>query len=106
MSDSERPTDPAPPDFASQYGGDPTLYLIDRVASLSDAVCSPEGVVHMIRQEAKQNHETVMHMLKTLTDAVFRIEAKVNELSEEQETHAARIKLVERHHHAGNGAAK
>ena len=88
-----------------EYGGDLPLAIIDRVASLSDAVCSPEGVVHMIRLEARQNNETVMHMLKTLTDAVFRIEAKVNELSDEQETHAARIKLVERHH-VGNGAAK
>ena len=104
MSD-ERPTDPAPPDFASQYGGDPTLYMIDRVASLSDAVCSPEGIVAMIRQEAKQHHEASMRMLVTLADAVLRIEAKVNELSDEQETHAARIKLVERHH-VGNGASK
>jgi hypothetical protein len=104
VSDSQRPTDPAPPSFASAYGGDPTLYLIDRVAALSDAVCSPEGIVAMIRQEGAQHHEQCMSTLRTLTDAVLRIEARVNELADEQDHHAARIKLVERQ--SGNGASK
>jgi hypothetical protein len=83
------------------------LAIIDRIATISDAVCSPEGVVAMIRLEARQNHESTMHVLKTIADAVLRIEAKVAKLEHGQDKHEHRIHAVEIHHHSnGNGAAK
>jgi hypothetical protein len=98
------PTDPAPPGYAEGFG-DPVLYLIDRVANLSDALLSPEGSIAMMRKEMRQQHESVMVMLNRITDHLFEIDAKVTGLEDSKDKHENRIHAVEIHHHAnGNGA--
>ncbi len=89
---------------------DPLVDMIDRLATLSDAVLSPEGLLHRLfgalEQRANERHQETMraltatnHTLATVADNQVEMLARLNRLEPTVEEHEARLRLVHSNGH-------